>query len=147
MKEVPFHTVEHIHALVRDDKGRKMSKSLGNVIDPISLVEAFGTDALRFTLAAMAAQGRDIKLDIPHRGELSHQAVERRAVPGDAGLPPRPELRSGDGQAHRQSLDSRRARQDQSRGYGRGSPAIATMMLRGRSISSCGTCSATGISS
>jgi valyl-tRNA synthetase len=61
MKEVPFHTV-YIHALVRDDKGRKMSKSLGNVIDPISLVEAFGADALRFTLAAMAAQGRDIKL-------------------------------------------------------------------------------------
>ena len=61
MKEVPFHTV-YIHALVRDDKGRKMSKSLGNVIDPISLVEAFGADALRFTLSAMAAQGRDIKL-------------------------------------------------------------------------------------
>ncbi|MGH6906698.1 MAG: valine--tRNA ligase [Aestuariivirga sp.] len=61
MKEVPFHTV-YIHALVRDEKGQKMSKSKGNVIDPIELIDEFGADALRFTLAAMAAQGRDIKL-------------------------------------------------------------------------------------
>ena len=59
--EVPFHTV-YIHALVRDEKGQKMSKSKGNVIDPLELVEKYGADALRFTLAAMAAQGRDIKL-------------------------------------------------------------------------------------
>jgi valyl-tRNA synthetase len=59
--EVPFHTV-YIHALVRDEKGQKMSKSKGNVIDPIALVDTYGADALRFTLAAMAAQGRDIKL-------------------------------------------------------------------------------------
>ena len=61
MKEVPFHTV-YIHALVRDEKGAKMSKSKGNVIDPLGLVDEFGADALRFTLAAMAAQGGDIKL-------------------------------------------------------------------------------------
>ncbi len=61
MKEVPFHTV-YIHALVRDEKGQKMSKSKGNVIDPLDLIDAYGADALRFTLAAMAAQGRDIKL-------------------------------------------------------------------------------------
>jgi len=61
MKEVPFHTV-YIHALVRDEKGQKMSKTLGNVIDPLELTGAYGADALRFTLAAMAAQGRDIKL-------------------------------------------------------------------------------------
>ncbi len=61
MDEVPFSTV-YIHALVRDEKGAKMSKSKGNVIDPIELVDRFGADALRFTLAAMAAQGRDIKL-------------------------------------------------------------------------------------
>ena len=61
MKEPPFHTV-YIHALVRDEKGAKMSKSKGNVIDPLDLVEQYGADALRFTLAAMAAQGRDIKL-------------------------------------------------------------------------------------
>ncbi|MDE2446881.1 MAG: valine--tRNA ligase [Alphaproteobacteria bacterium] len=61
MKDVPFHTV-YIHALVRDEKGAKMSKSKGNVIDPLELIDEYGADALRFTLAAMAAQGRDIKL-------------------------------------------------------------------------------------
>src|SRR5712671_2994783 len=61
MKQVPFPTV-YIHALVRDEKGAKMSKSKGNVIDPLHLIDDFGADALRFTLAAMAAQGRDIKL-------------------------------------------------------------------------------------
>jgi len=61
MKEVPFRTV-YIHALVRDEKGQKMSKSKGNVIDPLELIDQFGADALRFTLAAQAAQGRDIKL-------------------------------------------------------------------------------------
>jgi len=61
MKEAPFSTV-YIHALVRDEKGAKMSKSKGNVIDPLHLIDDYGADALRFTLAAMAAQGRDIKL-------------------------------------------------------------------------------------
>jgi valyl-tRNA synthetase len=61
MKEVPFHDV-YIHALVRDERGAKMSKSKGNVIDPLALIDDYGADALRFTLAAMAAQGRDIKL-------------------------------------------------------------------------------------
>ncbi len=61
MQEVPFHDV-YIHALVRDEKGAKMSKSKGNVIDPLGLIDEYGADALRFTLAAMAAQGRDIKL-------------------------------------------------------------------------------------
>ncbi len=58
---IPFRDV-YIHALVRDEKGAKMSKSKGNVVDPIDLINRFGADALRFTLAAMAAQGRDIKL-------------------------------------------------------------------------------------
>ncbi|MFN0191768.1 MAG: valine--tRNA ligase [Aestuariivirga sp.] len=61
MKDVPFHTV-YIHALVRDEKGQKMSKSKGNVMDPLEIADQYGADALRFTLAAMAAQGRDIKL-------------------------------------------------------------------------------------
>ena len=61
MKEAPFPTV-YIHALVRDATGAKMSKSKGNVIDPLELIDQYGADALRFTLAAMAAQGRDIKL-------------------------------------------------------------------------------------
>ena len=52
----------YIHALVRDASGQKMSKSKGNVIDPLEMIDEYGADALRFTLAAMAAQGRDIKL-------------------------------------------------------------------------------------
>ncbi len=61
MDDIPFHTV-YIHALVRDEKGQKMSKSKGNVMDPLDLIDKFGADALRMTLAAHAAQGRDIKL-------------------------------------------------------------------------------------
>jgi valyl-tRNA synthetase len=61
MGEVPFKTV-YIHALVRDEHGQKMSKSKGNIIDPLNLIDRYGCDALRFTLAALAAQGRDVKL-------------------------------------------------------------------------------------
>lgn len=61
MKEVPFHEV-YVHALVRDAQGQKMSKSKGNVIDPLLMMDKYGTDALRFALTAFAAQGRDIKL-------------------------------------------------------------------------------------
>jgi len=60
MKDVPFRDV-YIHALVRDSSGQKMSKSKGNVIDPLIMMEKYGTDAFRFTLAAFAAQGRDVK--------------------------------------------------------------------------------------
>ena len=60
-KEIPFKEV-YIHALVRDDKGQKMSKSKGNVLDPLDLSKKYGADSLRFTLTAMAAQGSDIKL-------------------------------------------------------------------------------------
>ena len=104
MKEVPFRDV-YIHALVRDETGAKMSKSKGNVMDPLGLIDEYGADALRFTLAAMAAQGRDIKLvDGPRRGlsQLRHQAVERGALCRDErvrapeGL--RPQGRRGDAQ-------------------------------------------------
>lgn len=61
MKDVPFRDV-YIHALVRDAEGQKMSKSKGNVIDPLHVMDQFGTDALRFTLASMASPGRDLKL-------------------------------------------------------------------------------------
>jgi valyl-tRNA synthetase len=61
LDQVPFRDV-YIHALVRDAEGQKMSKSKGNVIDPLGVMEQYGTDALRFTLAALAAQGRDIRL-------------------------------------------------------------------------------------
>ena len=61
MGEVPFRHV-YIHALVRDERGQKMSKSKGNVVDPLELMSTFGTDAMRFTLTALSAMGRDIRL-------------------------------------------------------------------------------------
>ncbi len=62
MDEVPFRDV-YLHALVRDKYGKKMSKSTGNVVDPLDMIEKYGTDAFRFTLTAFAAQGREIKMD------------------------------------------------------------------------------------
>ena len=67
-KEVPFKDV-YLHALVRDEHGAKMSKSKGNVIDPLDMIEVFSADTLRFTLAALAAQGRDIKLSSDRLGQ------------------------------------------------------------------------------
>jgi len=61
MKDVPFGDV-YLHALVRDEEGDKMSKSKGNIIDPLEMIEKFGTDAFRFTLAAFTAQGRDVRM-------------------------------------------------------------------------------------
>jgi valyl-tRNA synthetase len=61
MGDVPFKDV-YVHALIRDEEGKKMSKSSGNVIDPLLIIDKYGTDAFRFTLAAFAAQGRDIKM-------------------------------------------------------------------------------------
>jgi len=61
MKDVPFRTV-YIHALVRDEKGQKMSKTKGNVIDPLETIDTYGCDALRFTLANLSTPGRDIRL-------------------------------------------------------------------------------------
>ena len=61
MGDIPFKDV-YVHALVRDEEGKKMSKSKGNVIDPLRVIESYGTDAFRFTLAAFAAQGRDVKM-------------------------------------------------------------------------------------
>jgi valyl-tRNA synthetase len=69
MKEAPFSTV-YIHRLVRDEKGAKMSKSKGNVIDPLGVIDDYGADALRFALARAAAQGHDIKLS-PHHAETN----------------------------------------------------------------------------
>ena len=61
MADVPFRTV-YIHGLVRDERGQKMSKSKGNVIDPLALIDSYGADALRYSVAAAAGQGRDVKL-------------------------------------------------------------------------------------
>jgi valyl-tRNA synthetase len=62
MDEVPWRTL-YLHGLIRDAKGQKMSKSKGNTVDPLGIIDKYGADALRFTLAAMESQGRDIKLD------------------------------------------------------------------------------------
>ncbi len=61
MNRVPFHTV-YIHGLVRDERGQKMSKSKGNIIDPLELIDRYGADALRFTICALTGPGRDVKL-------------------------------------------------------------------------------------
>ena len=82
MGDVPFRTV-YIHGLVRDERGQKMSKSKGNVIDPLSLIEAYGTDALRYSVAAAAGPGRDAKLGAENRrgqSQLHHQNLERGAL-------------------------------------------------------------------
>ena len=148
MQEVPFHTV-YIHALVRDERGAKMSKSKGNVIDPLDLIDEYGADALRFTLAAMAAQGRDIK--------LSRQRVEGYrnfatklwnaarfaemngcvTVPGFD-----PATRQGDAQPLDRARNRRRPR---ARSPRRSQPTGSTMR-RARSTASSGTSTATGIS-
>ncbi len=75
MGEVPFRTV-YIHPLVRDERGQKMSKSKGNVVDPLQLIDAYGTDALRFTICALAGPGRDVKLG-PARVETNRAFVTK----------------------------------------------------------------------
>ena len=63
MGEVPFHTV-YLHGIVRDERGQKMSKTKGNVLDPLDLTDKYGTDALRFTLVTMGSPGNDINLSV-----------------------------------------------------------------------------------
>jgi valyl-tRNA synthetase len=75
MGEVPFRAV-YIHGLVRDERNQKMSKSKGNVIDPLAMIEEYGTDALRFTICALAGPGRDVKLG-PARVESSRSFVTK----------------------------------------------------------------------
>lgn len=75
MKDVPFRTV-YIHGLVRDEKGQKMSKTKGNTIDPITLMEEYGTDALRWTIASLAGPGRNINLG-PTRVELGRNFITK----------------------------------------------------------------------
>ena len=119
MKDVPFPTV-YIHALVRDEKGAKMSKSKGNVIDPLHLIDDYGADALRFTLAAMAAQGRDIKLATAARGRLPQfcdQALERVPLCRDERLRAAFGFRSDQGHRDAQPLDRARDHPSHARGY------------------------------
>ena len=149
MEEVPFRDV-YIHALVRDEKGQKMSKSKGNVIDPLELIDAYGADALRFTLSAMAAQGRDIKLSAITRRrlpQLRDQAVERRALRRDQ------RLRSGQQASIRRRPSRPSTAGSPARASARSPPSprrskpIASTRPRAPSTPSSGTNSATGISS
>ena len=64
MDDVPFKDI-YIHGLIRDESGQKMSKTRGNVIDPLEVIDEYGADAMRFSLTALATQGRDIKLSMP----------------------------------------------------------------------------------
>ena len=84
MKKIPFHTVL-IHGLVRDDKGRKMSKSLGNGIDPLEMAEKYGADALRFNLITGNSPGNDTRFYTEVRGhaQLRQQDLERQPVCDD----------------------------------------------------------------
>ena len=135
MKEAPFPTV-YIHALVRDEKGAKMSKSKGNVIDPLGLIDEYGADALRFTLAAMAAQGRDIKL-APQRVEGYRNFATklwnacRFAEMNGCALPPG--FRSDPGQGDVESMDRARDRARHARGD-RGDRSLSLQRCRRRDL-------------
>ena len=132
MKEVPFKDV-YIHRLVRDEKGAKMSKSKGNVVDPLGIIDDYGADALRFTLArgrgarprhqAVAAVGRE-------QPQLRDQAVERRALRRVQRRRPRRGLRSEVREGNAQPLDRPRDREGHARGH-RGDRAIP-LQRRGR---------------
>ena len=147
--EIPFRDV-YIHALVRDEKGAKMSKSKGNVIDPIDLIDRFGADALRFTLAAMAAQGRDIKLSQARVEGYRNFATklwnasrfaEMNGCVRVAGFEP------GRGSRAPQPLDSRRSGKGGGGDGGSDRSPIASTTPLTPSIALSGACSATGTSS
>ena len=117
-KEVPFKDV-YIHALVRDEKGAKMSKSKGNVINPLDLIDEYGADALRFTLAAMAAQGRDIKLATSRVEGYRNFATKLWSATRFAemnGCARVAGLRSARQRDHAEPLDRRRSRARRARG-------------------------------
>ncbi len=136
--EVPFRDV-YIHALVRDEKGKKMSKSLGNVLDPIELIDEYGADAVRFTLASMAAMGRDLKLSKDRIAGYRNFGTKlwnaaRFAEMNDcrpvAGFDP-----TG-GHADREPLDRRRDRAA-ARGAGRGAGGLPVQRRGRRALCPC----------
>jgi len=109
----PFSHV-YVHALVRDETGKKMSKSLGNVLDPLDLIDEYGADAVRFTLTAMAAMGRDLKLSkdrIAGYRNFTTKLWNAARFAEMNGAYPRPG-RAPCAECHRQQMDHRRDRQD-----------------------------------
>jgi valyl-tRNA synthetase len=148
MGEKPWKTL-YLHGLVRDAKGQKMSKSKGNTVDPLGLIDRYGADALRFTLAAMESQGRDIKLDEKRIEGYRNFATKlwnasRFCQANGIGASrrstrPRPSFRSTAGSSARRS---RRCRRSISQWR-----SFASMRAPTSSINSPGRASATGISS
>ena len=147
MKEVPFKDI-YIHRLVRDEKGAKMSKSKGNVVDPLGIIDDFGADALRFTLARDAAQGHDIKLS-PQRSRTT--AISRpscgtpRASSSSTALAAsQASIRS---RARKRSTAGSRTRREGHARDHRGDRASASTMRPALPTASSGTSIATGTSS
>ena len=146
MGEVPFRTV-YIHGLVRDERGQKMSKSKGNVIDPLELIDRYGADALRFTICALTGPGRDVKLGAA-RVESYRSFVtklwnaarfcEMNGIRAGCGV------RSGARDAAADALDTGRGEPRDRRGDARRWRRIASTNTRPPATASPGTCSATG---
>ena len=148
MKEVPFHDV-YIHRLVRDASGAKMSKSKGNVVDPLGVIDEFGADALRFTLARGAAQGHDIRLgpqDVENNRNFATKLWNAARFVEMNGARTRRRLRSEVGQGNAQPLDRARDRESGAPRSPRRSKPIASTMPPARPIASSGTSIATGMS-
>ena len=156
---VPFREV-YIHALVRDANREKMSKTKGNVIDPIEIVKQYGTDAVRFTLASMASPGTDIAFNVArtegyrafankiwNAARFIFMNVDRAAEIGitvdPAALGAMPDRRRRC--AARSPLDRRRTARDRGQGESSRSKTIASTRRPTRSISSSGAASAIGI--
>ena len=149
MDEVPWRTL-YLHGLVRDAHGQKMSKSKGNTVDPLGLIDKYGADALRFTLAAMESQGRDIKLDEKRVEGYRNFATKlwnaARFLQGN-GVGASAKHRRARSRAAGQPLDHRRGGRNARAASTRPSPSCASTTWPTPSTISPGAPSATGMSS
>ncbi len=149
MGEAPWKTL-YLHGLVRDAHGQKMSKSKGNTVDPLGLIDKYGADALRFTLAAMESQGRDIKLDEKRVEGYRNFATKlwnaARFLQRQWRRRQRQHRRAG-GHAAGQPLDHRRGRRDARPSSTAPSTSCASTTWPTPSTTSSGAPSATGMSS
>ena len=147
MDDVPFRTV-FIHTRVLDEKGEKMSKTKGNVVDPIELIDEYGADALRFTLALAAGQGRDMRIG-PSRVEINRNFATKLWNAARFcemnGCDTRCGFRSGERHRKPSTAGSWRKPRARWRMLRQRLRRCASTMRRARSIISSGTCSAIGI--